>query len=345
MKRKFRLIAGLLIGGLVAATAWMLTRPTKATGTSTVSAAPTPTTINAIGRIEPAGAVRAIAAPTGIEGSRIARLLVQEGDMVRAAQPLFELDSQPRQAASIAQAEAAVRSSEARLLQVKAGAKAAEIAAQQAIVERLSEELAVARSLAERAEPLYRGGDLSRKEYDARCLAVKTLDRELARAGQQLEGLRQYRAEDAAVAESEIAAAQAALRRARTDMATGVIRAPVAGAVLRIYNREGESGSNRVLDLAATNRMSVVAEVYESDVRRLRTGQRASIQLPALRETVEGTVEAVGRQLGKRELLTSDPVVADADSRVIRVRIELDEAASRRVANLTNMQVEVRIAQ
>jgi len=53
-------------------------------------------------------------------------------------------------------------------------------------------------------------------------------------------------------------------------------------------------------------------------------------------------VAEIGSKIGKRSLLDTDPI-ADVDARVVEVRIKLDKSDSLRVANLTNLRVDVRI--
>ena len=62
--------------------------------TSTVSVAPVPNTITAIGRLEPRGEVIKLSAPAGLSGSsRVERLLVREGQKVQQGQVVAILDS------------------------------------------------------------------------------------------------------------------------------------------------------------------------------------------------------------------------------------------------------------
>jgi HlyD family secretion protein len=89
--------------------------------------------------------------------------------------------------------------------------------------------------------------------------------------------------------------------------------------------------------------MMVVAEVYETDILRVRPGQQATISNRALPETtLQGRVERVGLQIGKKDVLNTDPA-ADVDARVVEVYIRLDPESSARVAGLTNLQVNVAI--
>jgi len=84
--------------------------------------------------------------------------------------------------------------------------------------------------------------------------------------------------------------------------------------------------------------MYVVAEVHETDVRFVRTGQLAKVASPALAEVLEGVVEHVGRLIFKNDVLDVDPA-ADTDARVVEVKIRLKDSAS--ASGLTNLQVDV----
>jgi HlyD family secretion protein len=87
--------------------------------------------------------------------------------------------------------------------------------------------------------------------------------------------------------------------------------------------------------------MYAIAEVYETDIARVRVGQRAVIRSPALARDLEGTVERVGLKIDKNDVLTTDPV-ADADTRVVEVEIRILESEA--ASHLTNLRVDVRIA-
>ncbi|MYA90451.1 MAG: HlyD family efflux transporter periplasmic adaptor subunit [Synechococcus sp. SB0663_bin_10] len=129
------------------------------------------------------------------------------------------------------------------------------------------------------------------------------------------------------------------------DLGDATLRAPMAGTVLDILAREGERPeASGVRELGQTDFMEVVAEVYETDVSRVRPGQRARITSEHGGFTGEllGQVREVGRQVNRRDVFSADPKDA-VDARVVEVRIALDPPASQRVRNLTRMQVLVRI--
>ncbi len=104
-------------------------------------AAPTIQPITALGRLEPASEVVRVAAPATLNNDRVAQLLVKRGDRVQAGQEIAILDSRDRLQMALLEAQSRVSTAQARLAQVKAGAKSGEIAAQQAEITRLQEEL------------------------------------------------------------------------------------------------------------------------------------------------------------------------------------------------------------
>ena len=139
---------------------------------------------------------------------------------------------------------------------------------------------------------------------------------------------------DVQLQEAEVLAARAQRDRAR-------VHAPVAGQILKIHAREGERvGLLGILELGRTNKMFVVAEVYETDIGLVQVGQKATADSPALAEPITGQVERIGNVIGKSDTLDLDPV-ARIDSRVVEVFILLDEPS--KVASLTNLQVDVEI--
>jgi HlyD family secretion protein len=91
-----------------------------------------PNTVTALGRLEPKGTVIKLSAPTGNNGNRVDRLLVKEGERVKSGQTIAILDSQDRLQAALGEAEEQVRLTQAKLAQVRAGAKLGEINAQAA---------------------------------------------------------------------------------------------------------------------------------------------------------------------------------------------------------------------
>jgi HlyD family secretion protein len=134
---------------------------------------------------------------------------------------------------------------------------------------------------------------------------------------------------------------QAQLQRAKAELDLAVVRSPIAGRVLEVHARQGERvGPEGIAELGQTDAMYAIAEVYETDVPRVRVGQRATVTSPALPQPVHGKVDRVGLKIGKKDVLSVDPA-AKTDARVVEVRILLDDPGQ--VAGLTNLEVDVAI--
>jgi HlyD family secretion protein len=181
------------------------------------------------------------------------------------------------------------------------------IGVQRAEVARLRAELANAEREIQRNTELRRGRVLSESDWQSLELA-----RDVARA--RLEG-------------------------AGAELELSTVRSPIDGQVLEIHAREGERvGAEGIAEIGDTARMYAVAEIYETDIGRVRTGQRARIRSAALGRELGGVVERVGLKVGKQDTLSTDPV-ADVDTRVVEVRVRLLEPEL--AAALTNARVDV----
>lgn len=330
--------------------------------------------VSALGRLEPEGGVIKVSAPSasmagGMGGLRVERVLVKEGATVKANQPLAVLDTYQTLLASAMQAEAQVKEAEARLAQVQAGAKQGDINAQRASVLQAQAELPKAEAEFfkvdaeyqkakreyDRFSELYKQGAVNELEVSNRKLTLDTTEKQRQQAAQavqqaklEFEGAKQtldsvaeVRPTDVQQAQAGVQVAMANFNRAKADLDKAIVRAPVDGQVLKIHTDPGEVvGNDGVLDLGRTAQMYVVAEVDENSITKVKPGQRARITGFALPGEMMGTVDRVGLQIRKNEVLNTDPVDR-TDTRVVEVKIRLDNSAP--VAGLTNLQVKVAI--
>jgi HlyD family secretion protein len=293
-----------------------------------------------LGHIEPQDGVLQVTAAY-FEGrpQRVTELKVKQGDRVRAGELLAILDGKDELKTAQRLTEARVDLARARLAQVKAGASASDIAAQKAIVSQLQAALENARAEYHRYEVLHQKTDVSNAELDDRNLAVHTAERKLEEAEERLTSLSVVRPTDVDVAESELKVARAEAEQARVKAKSAMVYAPAAGRVLKIHAYPGEeAGPEGLLDLGKTDSMYVEADVYETDISRVRVGQQAAITSDLFPGKLLGTVETVGTTLSKSEVLPLDPV-AFADARVFKVRIRLNDGSQ--VAGLIHGKVNV----
>lgn len=309
-----------------------------------VAAAPAgPAGVGALGRVEPASRIRRLAPGVAQEGVRIGRLLVEEGAVVAAGQVLAEFSDAALKDAALAQAEAQLAQSDARLARTRAGGRDSEITAQRARVEALRNAEVSARREAERAERLERTGAGAEATAERNRFAANRARAERAEAEAALETLQTPRAEDLALAQAERDAAAAAVTRARVEADLARLRAPIAGTVLRVLARAGERvGTDGVLEMADLTAMDVVADVFETDLPRLRPGAAADILVPGEAQRFPATLREIGWQVRRNVQGSTDPVAA-VDARTVEVRFTLDAAGTAALARRSNMQVQVAI--
>jgi HlyD family secretion protein len=142
--------------------------------------------------------------------------------------------------------------------------------------------------------------------------------------------------------ETRVRVAEARLHEARAAVARARVLSPIDGRVIRVHARESERvGDEGIVELGKVDHMFAVAEVYETDVGRVRVGQRASVTSPVLAAPLAGTVDWIHLQVAKQDKLGTDPA-ARKDARVVEVEIRLDDSAA--AAAYTNLEVEVEIA-
>lgn len=341
--------------------------------------APTVKQIAALGRLEPASEIIRLSAPIALDGDRVSQLLVQQGDQVTKGQVIAILDSRDKLQNALDQAREQVQVAQAKLAQVKAGAKTGEIAAQQAMITRLQAdqqgemaaqaaeiqrwqaEVRTAQAEFDRFNTLYQQGAIAASNLDSKRLALdtahaqlrqaqakqqqaaKSLDAQLSETRATLNRIAEVRPVDVQTVAAEVNSAIAAMKRAETELEQAYIRAPLAGQILKVQTRRGEKiRESGIADLAQTDQMAVVAEVYQSDIEKVKVGQTAMITGQGFSGELQGTVSEIGLQVNKQNVFSNQPG-ENLDRRVIDVKIRLTPEASKRVSSLTNLQVQTAI--
>jgi HlyD family secretion protein len=170
---------------------------------------------------------------------------------------------------------------------------------------------------------------------------ITTLDKQIVVEKARLQAVSEVRPVDVELAQTELESALSDIEKAKADLASSYVKAPREGEILNVHTRPGELISDKgIVELANTERMYVKAQVYETDVSRIRPGQTATIQSTGVVGELRGNVDEIGLKIGRKEVLGTDPV-ADVDARVVEVKIRLDPQSSRMVKKLTNLQVNV----
>ena len=288
------LAALLLLGRLLQRPASPPASPTAATAPVRPAAAEA---VSALGRLEPAGDVRQLAAPMSSMGGspRLTALFVQEGERVRRGQLLASFDTRPGLLA------------DQSLLQTR--------------IANLSQQVALLERDTARYRRLAQGGVTPSGDLDNREIRLIDLRGQLSQA-------------------------RAQLAKVQTDLVLSELRAPIDGTVLRITAYPGERpGDAGILELGATDRMEAVAEVYESDINRVRVGQPVTLlsENGGFSGSLQARVLRISPQVRQRQVLSTDPT-GDADARVVEVRLALDPEAAARVNDLAGLKISARFS-
>jgi HlyD family secretion protein len=233
-------------------------------------------------------------------------MVVTEGQLVAANQELAFLKSCEMR--RLEEDSARGRVEQARLKQLEVDGQRAFVRAREAQLEHARSEVARLSSLIER-------GLIASRELDEAVFQNKRSEEEL-KQGQaalaQAERGAQLTAEEAA----------RSLELARTQLGQCVLRAPIAGRVLKIRAQPGERVMGPFIELGATAHMYAVAEVHATDIRFLRAGQAATFTSPSLEQPLEGQVETIGEMINAPVVFGEDPSRA-TNSKVFQVRIRL----------------------
>jgi HlyD family secretion protein len=275
--------------------------------------------VSALGRLQPEGGVIRIGAPStpeSISGSVLDKLFVKEGDYVEAGTLLAVTASAAVLTARVKQAQAAqqtaIRASEAAQSQADESCVRADVASREA--DRRVRLLAQKLASEEETESA-----LGQSEATAAsCTAGKA---------------------NALYAKSQVDVAAAGVEVAQAELERAYIKAPFSGRILDVLRHPGELiGLEGLLELGRVDRMYAVAEVYETDIKSVKVGQRATVTSDALPGPLGGKVELIRHKVRKQDVIGTDPA-ADKDARIIEVEILLDDPEA--AASLTYLQVQI----
>jgi HlyD family secretion protein len=341
---------------------------------------PVKVAVTALGRLQPQDKITYLSAPNSVNGVRVEKLLVKEGDNVKKGQVLAYLENYARSQAAIQQTFDKLLIARTKLAQVQAGAKTGDInaqktaitrlnsqlkgdaAAQTATINRIQAEVENAQKESDRYQQLSKAGAVSASVADTKKLVLKTTQQQLKEAEAtlkrtqdtlqdqlkegkfKLNSLKEVRTVDVELAKTEVKSAETAIKQAKADHDLTYITSTIDGTILRIHTKNGEViGTSGFAEIGNTSKMQVLAEVYQTDIQNVRVGQKAIITSTTFPGKLQGTVREVGWQVDKQGIFSINPN-SDADRRVIEVKISIDDSTdSQKISRLTNLQVDVAI--
>ncbi|NEO25410.1 MAG: efflux RND transporter periplasmic adaptor subunit [Kamptonema sp. SIO4C4] len=262
---------------------------------------------------------------------QIVQVVAEEGDTVQAGQLLAQLDNSVLQA-QYQQAQAAVARAEASLSELRAGARAEEIArAEQAVrsakagVERAEADLELIQKRVERNQLLETEGAIARDRLDEilnqERTAQATLEQEQSRLQEARETLtelqRGARPETIAQAEAQLAEAKGQVQLIAAQLKDTRVTAPRSGVIAERNAKVGDitSGSNTLFTIIEDGRLDLHLKVPETQVTAVQSGQPVRVTSDA-----DPNLRLVG------QVKRVDPVIEE-QSRLATVRVQLPQNA------------------
>lgn len=338
--------AALLVLAAAGGAAWWWTasrEPAVSYRTARIERGPLQATVSASGSVTP---VTQVSVGTQVSG-QIRDLYVDFNSEVRAGQLIAQIDPETFEY-RVRQSQADVDAAQAAVLTAQANA-----AAVRANVSRARVDLAEAQRDLERKRMLVERQFIAQSEADKAQALVNTSTESL-RAAEAQEGvaLAQVRS-----AQANVSQRQAALAQARVDLERTRIVSPVNGIVIKRAIEKGQTVAASLqapeLFVIAQNLrdMQVEASIDESDIGRIRNGQKASFTVDAFPgQSFEGEI----RQVRKAAQTTANVVTyvavvgfSNTTGRLLpgmtaNVRVVTD--ARENVLKVPNAALRVRIA-
>lgn len=264
---------------------------------------------------------------------RLKSVYVEEGDAIRRGHVLAELENADYRA-QVESAQANVIAKEATLRKVINGARHQERAEAWSSVSEAKAVMEDAQSELHRRQELFSAGVVSREELERYTREADVAKAKYDAAVQQHALVDDHaREEDQSFAEADLKLAQGQLDEAEARYQKTFIRSPIDGTVLRKHHRSGESVSNSstvpdpVLTIGDRKTLRVRVDVDETDVSKVRTGQKAYVTADAFgTQKFWGHVVRVGQQLGPKNVRTDEPT-EKVDTKILETLVELDAGA------------------
>lgn len=233
---------------------------------------PFPRSVSGSGLVEAAS--ENIAVAPALPG-RVAEVLVQPGDRVKAGDALFRIEDHEYRA-ELAVREAALAEARAELARLRALPRPEDLPPAEADVRAAEAEASDARRNHERAATLHASGAISREDLDRRLHAAQAAEARAERARASLERLRAGAwAPELAAAQAAVASAEARSESLRVDLDRLVVRAPISGQVLSSVVRPGQyaaAGAQEkpLMQIGDTEVLRLRVDVDENDAWRVR---------------------------------------------------------------------------
>ncbi len=303
-----KLIMALCLAGLAfvsATTIYSVNQNTVQEETREIKPQPI-TAVTALGRIEPQGQLIQLAPAPDLGGTKIAQLLVEEGDRVSAGQIIARLDNYRRANAAVAVAYQEIKIAQADLATVKAGAKQGDIKAQAANLKRIQAQLE-GEIVANEAEVARLKAQLETEQAEKQAV-INSRQAELRNAQSEFQRYQQL-AQAGAISDSDLDSRRLMLSTAQNALLE-------AQSSYNLTNRTLQQQINQAQAIARQNKDTLQEQVMEAEATLDSVGEVREVDLVKAQAGVDRAI-AAWRQAEEDLELTN--VKAPTDGQIIKI--------------------------
>lgn len=269
-KVRARIIVPLVVGLAVTAGGWLYWSSARQTQGSEA--------------LTTSGTIEATEVPVASEvAGKVNEVLVAEGSRVTPGEAIARLDTSAL-SLQLEQAQAAQRLAEAKLAEVKAGPRAAQVRQAEELAQQAAAAFDGARKNYETVKQLYEQGVAPKTQFDTATTQRETAEAQAKAARAQADLVKQG-ATTEQVRQLEAAAeqARAAAKLAQWGVDRATVKAPVGGVVVRRLVEPGAlvSAGASLVTLANLDDLWLRVYVPENQLNLVRLGQRVEVSVDA----------------------------------------------------------------
>lgn len=325
-------------------------------------------TISVRGELEPAGSVREVDAPSS---GVVSKVLVNDGDVVRAGQPLLEVEAKGirSQRASLLTTITLLEAQNRSLQRLLSSGGSAEslstnlvapanldpelkekvttaLQQTQQIKARLkqidvklksrNETLALSQRIADDLKPLYENGGYSRIQYLQQLNVIQEQTSDIASLNEERESVIGSVAGLINQNNRDLSSLRANLNQINETLSYRTVKAPISGTIFNVQvSPSGFVATDQVvMDIVPSERLQAQVEISNSDVGFIKTGLPASVAVDSFPAGEFGYIQGTLTSLG------SDALPPDSNNGAARfpATISLDQQSVESGGRKLNLQ-------